>query len=149
MKLTGWFLLAAAVCDPDAALLRAEFGDGVRLIGSEPCSVVGDFNGDGVSDRAWLVRATGAMKAGVRTENPWHLSAAGPVGLAVSLSGTPRKMYFLTDNDYFESPIWGHPEGLVSVRRRGKVHELLVATESGEDMRVVFDGKAWVVRPDQ
>jgi hypothetical protein len=140
-------LLAASVCDPDAALLRADFGDGVRLIGSEPCSVVGDFNADGVSDRAWVVRTTGAMKTGVRTENPWHLSTAGPVGLAVALSGSPKRLYFLTDSDYFSSPIWSHPEGLVMVRRQGKAHVLLVATESGEDMRVMFDGKAWSVRP--
>lgn len=147
MNLAGWFLLAASVCDPDAALLRADFGDGVRLIGAEPCSVVGDFNGDGVSDRAWLVRATGPMKAGVRTENPWRLSAPGPVGLAVALSGSPRRLSFISDSDFFTSPIWNHPKGLVSVRRQGKGHVLLVATESGEDMRVVFDGKAWSVRP--
>ncbi len=149
MSLTGWLLLAASVCDPDAALLRADFGDGVRLIGSEPCSVVGDFNGDGASDRAWVVRVTGMLKAGVRAENPWKLSGAGPVGLAVALSGSPRRLYFLTDSDYFGSPMWGHPEGLISARRQGKGHVLLVATESGEDMRLSFDGKVWVLRPDQ
>lgn len=147
MKVLVWLFLAAAVCDPDAAALRSEFGGGAQLLGSEPCSVTGDFNGDGASDRAWLVRAAAALKTGVRTEDPWHLSEPGKMGLAVSLSGSPKRLYFLSDSDFFGSPIWSHPAGLVSVRKRGKGHELLVATESGEDMRVLFDGKAWAVRP--
>jgi hypothetical protein len=148
MKFAAWYLLAASVCDPDAAALRASFGDNLRLIGSMPCSAQGDFNADGVPDAAWVVNATGPPPAGVRTANPWHLAATpGPRGIAVALSGSPKQLYFLADSDYFSSPIWSHPESLLTARKQGKGHILLVATESGEDMRLVFDGKAWTVRP--
>lgn len=148
MNYAGWFLLAAAVCETESRALQADFGATMQLTGSSPCSVRGDFNGDGVTDTAWVVRTTGALKAGVRTENPWKLSkTAAPGGIAVVLSGTPKQLYFLSDGDYFSSPIWAHPESLLSAQRQGKGHLLLVATESGEDMRLSFDGKVWRVRP--
>jgi hypothetical protein len=88
------------------------------------------------------------LETGVRTENPWHLSSSpGIRGLAVALSGSPKQLYCLADSDYFSSPMWEHPEDLISVQRQGKGQVLLVATESGEDMRLSFDGKAWRVRP--
>jgi hypothetical protein len=43
--------------------------------------------------------------------------------------------------------MWGHPEALLYAQRQGKGHILLVATESGEDMKLSFDGKVWRVRP--
>lgn len=141
-------LLLAAVCDREAGLLKQDFGETVQLIGSMPCSASGDFNGDGVSDTAWVARSIGALKSGVRTENPWRLAPTpGTRGVAVALSGNPKRLYFLADSDFFGSPIWQHPESLLNVRRQGKGHVLLVATESGEDMRLIFDGRSWSVRP--
>ena len=136
------------MCDTEARLLQAEFGNGVQLVGSMPCSAQGDFNGDDVSDSAFVVRRTGALKAGVRAENPWKLSnTAAPTGIAVILSGATKQLYFLSDGDYFTSPMWSQPEALLSAQRQGKGHLLLVATESGEDMKLSFDGKVWRVRP--
>jgi hypothetical protein len=81
-------------------------------------------------------------------ENPWKLSKTpAPTGIAVVLSGSPKQLYFLSDGDYFTSPMWGHPEALLYAQRQGKGHILLVATESGEDMKLSFDGKVWRVRP--
>ncbi len=136
------------MCDTEARLLHADFGSSVQLVGSMPCSAKGDFNSDGVADTAFVVRTTGALKVGVRSENPWKLSrTAAPTGIAVVLSGNPKQLFFLSDGDYFTSPMWSQPEALLTAQRQGKGHILLVATESGEDMKLSFDGKAWHVRP--
>lgn len=124
----------------------ARLGAGLaQPAGSKP--VQGDFNGDGKPDTAWLVKISAAPAQGVRTANPWHAGAkAGPLGVAVLITGTPGELWLLSDSEHFSTPMWSNPQGMLTVHKRGKRHVIGVATESGEDIYLYRDGDSWQMK---
>ena len=50
--------------------------------------------------------------------------------------------HLIGDKEFFRTPMWESPAGLLSVRNK---RSLALATESGEDMMLRWNGRAWTI----
>lgn len=117
-------------------------------------AVRGDFNGDGLMDQAKLARYGQETPAGVAVANPWGLAPAAPRagvwGILVQFGGEKAPAVFLSDADFFASPMWKTVTvDMLRAQKRGKHSALFVATESGAEEVVVWTGKGWKLVPGE
>lgn len=117
-------------------------------------AVRGDFNGDGVPDRARLARYGQETPAGVAVANPWGLAPAAPRagvwGILVEFGGEKAPAVFLSDADFFASPMWKTASAdMLRAKKQGKRSVLSIATESGAEEVVVWTGKGWKLVPGE
>jgi hypothetical protein len=127
-------LLIALLCT--AALAAPPFG-------TEQGHYQLDFDGDKIQDEVWLVTIPQKLPTTLVIVNPFPSDKGKPkpgkLGLLVKRQ---KKLYLLTANEFFSSPIWQQKDIAGQVRVDGK--RLAIFTESGADMFILWNGKTFV-----
>lgn len=152
-----WCAGAAAGAD----LARCELGPSVQV----PQVWSGDFDGDGVADRLWILPPSASQPAGRRewARDPWRdrQRRFDPAMMALVLAsgrGTPSTPCTLIQNRrFFATPIWEETDKPVRIlsrsdpaaqawrrlARRWRGDGILLGTEAGVDVLLYWDGQRY------
>jgi hypothetical protein len=162
----------AAIAPAGPADIPALFGNRIAPIPpfGKPF-LLGDFDGDGVTDSLYLVRILQAGQGGIALDvtvaDPWDkkpvADAGEPLALAI-VSGQGQRKFLLHDVDFLSSPIWSQTELPLKIAKKGarKFREfqrqaggikndlLVLGTEAGIDIVLYWDGKKFTLfRPKE
>jgi len=146
-----------------AARGASQFGDRIELRSDvhQPF-LVGDFDGQGATDKVFLVRIAAAstgksIAKDVVVEGFWRPSGIAAEGEPLALlivNGKSGRAFLIHGRSYFDSPIWHERQLPLHVAPRGskaahvfskhvrsmRNDVLVLGTEAGIDTAVYFDG---------
>lgn len=148
------------------------FGTHIKVLNissTESRYLTGDFNGDGIEDKLYLISLEKNTKIskGVKTLNPWSKKNSSPgsrsLALGISHGGNTAHTAFnfiIYDPDYFSTPIWRqtHTFPISLVKKNSKEYStwktsvpalpgdaIVLGTEAGIDILLYWSGITYVV----
>lgn len=116
-------------------------------LGTEKGHYTLDIDGDKAKDDAWLVTTPDSIPKDVEVVFPLaddkSKPAAGKLAIVIARKAKGAKTTLLVANELLSTPMW--TEGDVSKLIHVKGKKLAIATESGEDMYLVYKAKKFVI----